>query len=67
MPFREFAGNEARFTVLERQHPEAAARFMAQAEQDARDRHEEYVGLAGLPLPGQVADEEAESKGESNA
>jgi len=67
VPFREFAGNEARFTVLERQHPEAAARFMAQAEQDARDRHEEYVGLAGLPLPGQVADEEAESKGESNA
>ncbi|NLF53102.1 MAG: pyruvate:ferredoxin (flavodoxin) oxidoreductase [Thauera phenolivorans] len=67
VPFREFAGNEARFTVLERQHPEAAARFMAQAEQDARDRHEEYVGLAGLPLPGLAAEEEAESKGESNA
>jgi len=58
IPFREFAQNEARFTVLERQHPEAAARFMAQAETDARLRHQEYVELAELALP-EVALEDA--------
>jgi len=51
VPFGDFARNEARFTSLERQHPEAAARFMEQAGQDARLRYQEYLGLAGLALP----------------
>jgi pyruvate-ferredoxin/flavodoxin oxidoreductase len=51
IPFRDFAGSEARFTVLERQNPEAAARFMEQSGEFARLRHQEYVELAGLPLP----------------
>ena len=51
IPFREFARTEARFTVLERLHPEAAERFMAQSGSDARLRHQEYVELAGLALP----------------
>lgn len=51
IPFAEFARNEARFTVLERQHPEAAADFMRRADEYARLRHQEYVELAGLPLP----------------
>ncbi|MBS0543251.1 MAG: pyruvate:ferredoxin (flavodoxin) oxidoreductase, partial [Proteobacteria bacterium] len=51
IPFRDFAGHEARFTVLERQQPEAAARFMERAEAFARLRHQEYVELAALPLP----------------
>ena len=69
VPFREFAKNEARFTVLERQHPEAAARFMDQAESDARLRHQEYVELAGLLLPETaIAEKSAESaEGEKNA
>lgn len=71
VPFREFAKNEARFTVLERQHPEAAARFMDQAESDARLRHQEYVELAGLLLPETLIAEQvaaaAENKGEPNA
>ncbi|MCB4358322.1 pyruvate:ferredoxin (flavodoxin) oxidoreductase [Quatrionicoccus australiensis] len=71
VPFRDFAKNEARFTVLERQHPEAAARFMDQAESDARLRHQEYVELAGLLLPETMIAEQkaasAENKGEPNA
>ncbi|KXB29186.1 pyruvate-flavodoxin oxidoreductase [Dechloromonas denitrificans] len=71
VPFRDFAGNEARFTVLERQQPEAAARFMAQAEKNARLRHQEYVELAGLALPETALDQpaaaSAEEKGERNA
>lgn len=49
--FREFARTEARFTVLERQHPEAAERFMVQAEKDAKLRHQEYLELAAMALP----------------
>ncbi|MBI2277875.1 MAG: pyruvate:ferredoxin (flavodoxin) oxidoreductase [Dechloromonas sp.] len=51
IPFSEFARHEARFTVLERQHPEAAERFMVQAEKDARLRHQEYLELAEMALP----------------
>ena len=59
VPFRDFARNEARFTLLERQHPEAASRFMDQAEQDARLRHQEYVELASMALPEAVIAEKA--------
>jgi pyruvate-ferredoxin/flavodoxin oxidoreductase len=65
IPFREFARNEARFTVLERQNPEAAERFMVQAESDARLRHQEYVELAELALPEAVIKEKAEEDGAS--
>ncbi len=51
IPFRDFARQEARFTVLERLHPDAAEQFMQQSESDARIRHQEYVELAGLALP----------------
>lgn len=73
IPFRDFAGHEARFTVLERQQPEAAARFMKQAENDARLVHQEYLELAGLMLPeAAVAEQDAERadpehKGEPHA
>jgi pyruvate-ferredoxin/flavodoxin oxidoreductase len=67
IPFRDFARHEARFTVLERQHPKIAARFMAQAEQDARLRHQEYVELAGLALPESAIAETAEQATESTA
>ena len=68
IPFREFARHEARFTVLERSHPEAAGRFMAQAEQNARVRHQEYVELAGLALPeSQLAAQNAEPEAAPSA
>ena len=51
LPYREFARTEARFTVLERQHPEAAERMMELAGERARVRYQEYLELAGLPLP----------------
>ncbi len=63
IPFREFARNEARFTVLERQHPEAAERFMAQAEEDARLRHQEYLELAEMALPEAEIARKAEETG----
>ncbi len=63
VPFREFARNEARFTVLERQHPKDAERFMVQAEIDARLRHQEYVELAELALPEAAIREQAEQAG----
>ena len=61
VPFREFARNEARFTILERLHPEAAERFLAQAGEDARLRHQEYVELAALALPESTIAEAAPS------
>ncbi len=52
IPYRDFAQHEARFTVLERLHPEDANRLMNEAEAAARSRHQEYTELAALPLPG---------------
>ncbi|MCE1181410.1 MAG: pyruvate:ferredoxin (flavodoxin) oxidoreductase [Rhodocyclales bacterium] len=51
VPFSEFARNEARFNVLERLHPENSARFIAQAGEQARLRHQEYVELSEMALP----------------
>jgi pyruvate-ferredoxin/flavodoxin oxidoreductase len=75
IPFRDFARNEARFTVLERQNPEAAEQFMVQAEKDARLRHQEYLELAEMAVPEVVIAEKdreaaeaiAEQKEKSNA
>ena len=63
IPFRGFARNEARFTVLERQHPETAERFMLQAEKDARLRHQEYLELAEMALPEAEIAKKAEEAG----
>jgi pyruvate-ferredoxin/flavodoxin oxidoreductase len=71
IPFRDFARNEARFTVLERQNPEAAEQFMVQAEKDARLRHQEYLELAEMAVPEVVIAEKdreaAEQKEAPNA
>jgi len=52
IPYRDFASTEARFTMLARSHPEAAANFVRQAEAAARLRYAEYKELSELPLPG---------------
>ncbi|HNR61895.1 MAG TPA: hypothetical protein PKN82_12100, partial [Thauera sp.] len=49
VPYRDFARNEARFTVLERQNPGASERFLNEAERHARHRHHDYMELAALP------------------
>jgi pyruvate-ferredoxin/flavodoxin oxidoreductase len=61
IPFSDFAGNEARFTILERLRPNAAAGFMAQAGKDARLRHQEYLELSEMRLPEAAIDEKAEA------
>ena len=50
--------------MLERQHPEAAERFMVHAEKDARLRHQEYVELAELALPEAMIEAKAEEAAE---
>ncbi len=65
IPFSDFAGNEARFTILERLRPDASASFMAQAGKDARLRHQEYVELSEMRLPEAAIDEKAEVAGEN--
>lgn len=67
IPFRDFARHEARFTVLERQHPEAAERFMVQAEKDARLRHQEYLELAEMAVPEMVIAEKDREAAEQSA
>jgi pyruvate-ferredoxin/flavodoxin oxidoreductase len=64
IPFGDFAGNEARFTILERLRPDASASFMAQAGKDARLRHQEYVELSEMLLPEAAIDEKAEAAAE---
>jgi len=61
IPFSDFAGNEARFTILERLRPDASAAFMAQAGKDARLRHQEYLELSEMRLPEAAIDEKAEA------
>ena len=51
IPFAEFARHEARFTVLERLRPDASAKFMDAAGEQARLRHQEYVELSEMQLP----------------
>ena len=67
IPFREFARHEARFTVLERQNPKAAEQFMAQAESDAKLRHQEYLELAEMALPEAVIEEKAQAAAEAGS
>jgi pyruvate-ferredoxin/flavodoxin oxidoreductase len=65
IPFSDFAGNEARFTILERLRPDASVKFMAQAGKDARLRHQEYVELSEMRLPEAAIDEKAQVAGEN--
>ncbi|NTV70391.1 MAG: pyruvate:ferredoxin (flavodoxin) oxidoreductase [Azonexaceae bacterium] len=64
IPFSDFAGNEARFTILERLKPDASVYFMAQAGKDARLRHQEYVELSEMVLPEAAIDEKAQAAAE---
>ncbi len=48
IPVRDFAATEARFAVLERTHPERAARLAALAQADADERWRYYEQLAAM-------------------
>ncbi|MDZ7593517.1 MAG: pyruvate:ferredoxin (flavodoxin) oxidoreductase [Thiobacillus sp.] len=45
-PIKEFMESETRFAMLQRSHPEAAQRFMEQAQQDAERRFKMYQDMA---------------------
>ncbi len=57
IPYSDFAATETRFAMLERTHPDAAARFMKQAQRHARSKFHLYEQLAQLAIEGNEHDE----------
>jgi pyruvate-ferredoxin/flavodoxin oxidoreductase len=47
-PIREFMASETRFAMLGRSHPEAAERFLDEAQKEADRRYQGYLALAQL-------------------
>jgi pyruvate-ferredoxin/flavodoxin oxidoreductase len=54
IPYRDFASSETRFSVLFRTHPDAAERFLKQAQTQIRSRFHLYEQLAHLAVAGQA-------------
>ena len=50
IPYRDFINTETRFSVLQRTHPEAAERFLRQAQQQVNSRFFLYEQLAHLAV-----------------
>jgi pyruvate-ferredoxin/flavodoxin oxidoreductase len=50
IPYRDFVSTETRFSVLQRTHPEAAERFMRQAQKQVKSRFFLYKQLADLAV-----------------
>ena len=48
IPYQDFAKTETRFSQLWQTHPEAAERFLAQAQQDIKNRYAYYKQLSEL-------------------
>ncbi len=48
VPYRDFVMTETRFSMLWQTHPEAAERFLAQAQQDVKNRYHYYKQLSEL-------------------
>jgi pyruvate-ferredoxin/flavodoxin oxidoreductase len=48
IPYRDFAMTETRFSMLWQMHPEAAERFLEQAQQDVKNRYHYYRQLSEL-------------------
>ncbi len=46
--YREFVQTETRFSMLWQTHPEAAEEFLAQAQQDVKNRYHFYKQLSEL-------------------
>lgn len=58
IPYEEFTSSETRFSVLSRTHPEAAQRFLKQAQQHAQEKFRLYEQLAHIKLTGEAGPEE---------
>jgi pyruvate-ferredoxin/flavodoxin oxidoreductase len=50
IPYRDFAGTETRFSVLERTHPDLSERFLRQAQHHIKTRYQLYEQLAKLAV-----------------
>ena len=48
IPYRDFVKTETRFSMLWQTHPEAAEQFLAQAQQDVKNRYRYYKQLSEL-------------------
>ena len=48
IPYRDFVKTETRFSMLWQTHPEAAEQFLAQAQEDVRNRYRYYKQLSEL-------------------
>lgn len=48
IPYRDFVKTETRFSMLWQTHPEAAERFLTQAQQDVKNRYRYYKQLSEL-------------------
>ncbi len=48
IPYRDFVKTETRFSMLWQSHPEAAEQFLAQAQQDVKNRYHYYKQLSEL-------------------
>jgi pyruvate-ferredoxin/flavodoxin oxidoreductase len=48
IPYRDFVKTETRFSMLWQTHPEAAERFLEQAQQDVKNRYRYYKQLSEL-------------------
>jgi pyruvate-ferredoxin/flavodoxin oxidoreductase len=48
IPYRDFVKTETRFSMLWQSHPEDAERFLAQAQQDVKNRYHYYKQLSEL-------------------
>ena len=60
IPYSDFAKTETRFSLLQRTHPEAAAKLMTEAQHEVTVRFHRYQQLAGLSFEEEAeADEEA--------
>jgi pyruvate-ferredoxin/flavodoxin oxidoreductase len=50
IPYRDFISTETRFNVLSRTHPDAAERFLSQAQRHIQTRFQLYEQLANLAV-----------------
>ncbi len=49
IPYRDYALTEARFSTLQRTHPEACEQLLHQAQVDVESRYQHYAKLAAMP------------------
>ena len=59
IPYEEFANTETRFAVLQRTHPDAALRFLKEAQQHAKEKFHLYEQLAHIKLTGEPKRDDA--------